>query len=859
MSLAVAKPVPGPAKVWAVVVVVTDTRASSDSKQSLVKSDKLKRLTLAATALPGLLAAPLLYAEDEEGAFNYSYYQEGKRNLYGLPNSMQPIRVDTLNSTGHIQLSAFDQLHFNYIQDSWSGATPITSAPRGFMIEGLSGASSHVNTGKAILVDQHFRPLKRDYPDGEHLAYIQNPSQNQMVDMLTSASPETRKQADLRYSHDWTNSSANFAGGISAEPDYQSYFLNSGFKKDFNQKLTSLTAGLGFTDSDINALKMPSAQGYIDYGSYAGKNANIAASRQDWSGHLGVSQVLDKASYVSADLSFTHSHGFLSNPYKVSTFIFKDPEQTHIFYPDDVFKAELTSILEKRPEERNQFAWSTRYVRYFEKLEGALHFNYGFSDDNWGILSHTFALQWDQSLPNAWTLTPSIRYYSQDAAEFYQPIFYVDEAKPVKAQSANVDISKLPFSYFSSDHRLSGFGALSGGINLTKKLAKGVTFKAGFEYYTHKGGWKLGGGGENAYADFDYYMINAGLKVNLSALTSALNGSSEHSHHHHHHNDAAFAPAGLMFDHILHAAGDWMFGYRYMYGDQSGHTLNGASQVSDSQILSQACNGTQCQLTPSYMHMHMHMLDLMYAPTDWMTVMLMPQFMDMNMLQRPVAGSDSDEFHKHRTAGVGDTGVYGLFKLYRDDTHQLHTSLGISAPTGDVGIKMNPGHHGGAVAGFLHYGMQLGSGTWDFKPSLTYNAKQADWFWGAQAAATIRMQDQNRSGYALGNEAQVSLWTGYSLTQWMSTTIRGLYTAQGAVQNQFNAAHQTNSTADYPFNYGGRFADIGFGLNILIPEKSGALSGHRLGVEWLQPVSTDFNGYQVDRNGGLSANWGFAF
>ena len=35
------------------------------------------------------------------------------------------------------------------------------------------------------------------------------------------------------------------------------------------------------------------------------------------------------------------------------------------------------------------------------------------------------------------------------------------------------------------------------------------------------------------------------------------------------------------------------------------------------------------------------MLDLMYAPTDWLTLMLMPQFVDMNMAMRGLSATDS--------------------------------------------------------------------------------------------------------------------------------------------------------------------------------------------------------------------------
>jgi hypothetical protein len=40
---------------------------------------------------------------------------------------------------------------------------------------------------------------------------------------------------------------------------------------------------------------------------------------------------------------------------------------------------------------------------------------------------------------------------------------------------------------------------------------------------------------------------------------------------------------------------------------------------------------------------------------------------------------------------------------------------------------------------------------------------------------------------------------------------------------------------------------------------SGDLAGNSFGFEWLQPVADDFNGYQLQREGALSANWSFAF
>ena len=61
----------------------------------------------------------------------------------------------------------------------------------------------------------------------------------------------------------------------------------------------------------------------------------------------------------------------------------------------------------------------------------------------------------------------------------------------------------------------------------------------------------------------------------------------------------------------------------------------------------------------------------------------------------------------------------------------------------------------------------------------------------------------------------------------------------------------------YPQNYGGTFVDLGLGMTMTIPK--GTLAGNRLSVEWLQPLSTNFSGYQLERIGTLAVQWGYMF
>lgn len=55
-------------------------------------------------------------------------------------------------------------------------------------------------------------------------------------------------------------------------------------------------------------------------------------------------------------------------------------------------------------------------------------------------------------------------------------------------------------------------------------------------------------------------------------------------------------------------------------------------------------------------------------------------------------------------------------------------------------------------------------------------------------------------------------------------------------------------------NYGGRFFDVGLGMSAVVQD--GSFRGNRLGIEWLQPVKDDPNGYQLKRSGTLLFNWG---
>ena len=880
------------------------------------RNTTLQALTSAALVLPGLLITPGHAAGTDRINFQYSRYQEGERNLYGAPNNLKPISADVLHGSGIFSLTDRTKFSFGYTQDTWSGATPVTTTPlatnggnRPYTVNGVVvGASPILNS--TILLDRDLNPIGTDPITKQSTGVVDTRS----VLVLSSASPETRRQANFGLSHEWNESAVNVGGGFSRERDYQSSFGNIGGRLDFNQKLTSVKFGGGYTHSQVGAILDGDSSPYITKTAYAQQIVNRSGSeilkgnRQDWIANVGITQVLSKNALIDANIGYTHSNGFLENPYKATSIIFIDPTKLD----SNLITGDVRAFIEQRPNIRNQVALNAKYIHYINPFNAALHLGYRLSVDDWGVNTNTFDASWVQPIGSGWTLTPRIRYYSQDAASFYRPYLFsqqtylrnevdnlgrqiwtnpsnptiqyfgnsldslVDQnGNPVDGFQVNAqpkttsfDAGKLPDN-FSSDHRLAGFGALSGGVVLSKMLGKGVALEAGFEYYTRASSMQIGNGGNNSFADFDYYVANAAVRFDIEPTTSlpmgSSGGSSESHRHAASHHDHKIPPAGIMFGHMLDKPGDFMAGYRFMYNWTGGNMMHGTHQASDQTIIDQGCgNGGSCQFTPAFMDMRMHMVDLMYAPTKWFNVMLMPTFMDMDMNLRELSGkkltpiSGAHTHHGaagHETGAVGDTYFSSLIKLLNIPGHRIHANLGFSAPTGKVDIEVRRTHK--ADGGLIHFGMQLGSGTWDFMPSLTYAGEKNRWSWGTQLSGVKRMEDQNKSGYRLGDLFQATAWGGYDLTHWLTASVRGVYTWQDAIQRDFNQFSARIGPMDFPANYGGQFWDVGLGLNARIP--GGRFAGNRFGFEWIQPVKSDFNGFQLDRQGALAATWSYQF
>ena len=312
------------------------------------------------------------------------------------------------------------------------------------------------------------------------------------------------------------------------------------------------------------------------------------------------------------------------------------------------------------------------------------------------------------------------------------------------------------------------------------------------------------------------------------------------------------APIGVMGDH-MHKKGEWMLSYRYMHMDMEGNRI-GTDDVSPAQIVA-----TGLRIVPTRMTMDMHMLGAMYAPTDNLTLMMMASYLDKEMdhLTYNMAGTGVLGGFTVNTEGWSDTKLMALYRLYQNGHQHVHLNLGLSLPTGSITERATIlAPNGGQPNVRVPYAMQLGTGTFDLLPGLTYTDRVGNLSWGAQYRAEIRLEDENDEGYAWGDKHAVTGWLAYEWAPWISTSVRLDASTQGSIDGIDPNIAGPVQTANPAF-YGGERVDAYFGVNLA--GQSGVIRGHRLALEVGAPIYQDLNGPQLETDWTLMVGWQKAF
>ena len=309
----------------------------------------------------------------------------------------------------------------------------------------------------------------------------------------------------------------------------------------------------------------------------------------------------------------------------------------------------------------------------------------------------------------------------------------------------------------------------------------------------------------------------------------------------HHHHSGNPAPIGVMGSH-LHEKGGLMASYRWMRMKMEG-SFDGDSSISDTQAGVNPQTGAGYMMTPTDMQMDMHMLSVMYAPSDQLTLMLLTSYLEnsMSMVNNMTGATMNME-----SSGWSDIKLTALHSIYKKQNSSAHFGLGVSAPTGSIDEEM------ANMPMNMGYVMQLGSGTWDLLPSVTWQGHSDTWSYGSQASAVIRL-GRNDNGYSQGDKVSLTGWVSRQLCDHSSVSVRLTASDWGNVDGADDAMNPMMTSLADPNLRGGSSVDLALGFSVWSD------AGARLSVEAATPVYQNLDGPQMGTDWTLTTGLQFSW
>lgn len=312
------------------------------------------------------------------------------------------------------------------------------------------------------------------------------------------------------------------------------------------------------------------------------------------------------------------------------------------------------------------------------------------------------------------------------------------------------------------------------------------------------------------------------------------------------------APAGIMGDHV-HEQGEFMAEYKYMNMYMNGNRT-GTRRLSDQQALTFGqSQGTNFGATPTDMTMEMHMLHFMRGVTDDVTAYAMINLpaLSMNHITGPANPQGPGVPFSTHNSGIGDTRFGALVRSHNTDQAELIWNLGFSIPTGDIS-RRSSAPTGGRVAQELPYPMRLGSGSFAFRPGVTYKRYYEQGSFGSQFQTNLPL-GPNWDNYTVSDTYRLNQWYSHLLTERTAASFR----VENLWRSNFEGADpelnpRAISTAR-PDMRGGYWLSFGYGISHLCE------GGSYLNFEITHPVYQFVDGVQLETDWSLAGSWSKAF
>jgi hypothetical protein len=367
-------------------------------------------------------------------------------------------RINTTEAVVHVKFNHADGSSFGVALtfDTLSGGSPNGALPSKAVQtfakpSGTSLNTTTVNTPIQTITTASGRVVSASGGSSTSGPYYVSPGDLP----IDSSFKDLRESANLSWSYQVDPLTTHTLGvGYSHESDFQSMLFNTSISHDFNDKNTTLSAGVNYEYDAIRPIGgAPVAMS--DYALFI-KEGNKSKKVEDLL--LGVSQVMGRRWITQLNLSLDKSSGYQNDPYKVLSGLDATTGNT------------VGYVYEKRPEDRSRTSvyWGNKIALDHDTID----FSVRHMSDNWGITSKTVDLRYRWVFDDDSYIEPQFRYYKQTAADFYR--LYLLKDAPL-------------LSYASADPRLAQFNASTLGFKWATKLDRSTEFSFRAQTYVQKG------------------------------------------------------------------------------------------------------------------------------------------------------------------------------------------------------------------------------------------------------------------------------------------------------------------------------------------------------------------------------------
>ncbi len=255
-----------------------------------------------------------------------------------------------------------------------------------------------------------------------------------------------------------------WGANISNEFDFTSFGGSGTFMRDLNQRNTTLSAGFSF---EIDAIKpVGGAPVALTEMQAAGPSTREGEkSRNMVEMLLGVTQVVDRNTLMQFNYGVAVSNGYHTDAYKIVSVV---DEVTGVVAPGESLDGKY--LYESRPDGRIKHSLFAKVKR---NISGDVaDASYRFMWDDWGVASSTIDMHYRFN-QKSWYLEPHVRYYSQQAADFYHTSITTTQATLLETSGGDL----------TADYRLGEMAATTIGLKLGFLTPGGNKSSIRLEYY----------------------------------------------------------------------------------------------------------------------------------------------------------------------------------------------------------------------------------------------------------------------------------------------------------------------------------------------------------------------------------------